>query len=211
MSFSGTTASRWPRSIGPTAPEEAAWAAEDLGYPVAVKIVSPEVIHKFDVGGVRLNLPDAKAVSQAYQDILAAVAAAQPQADLQGALVQKMAARGRETILGMTRDPQFGPLLMFGLGGTYVEIFKDVIFRIAPISEHWADKMIRELKGFQIFTGYRGEPLADLAAAAACLERLSQLVLDFPEIKELDINPLLVLPEGQGTLVLDARVFISEQ
>ena len=122
-----------------------------------------------------------------------------------------MAARGRETILGMTRDPQFGPLLMFGLGGTYVEIFKDVIFRIAPISEHWADKMIRELKGFQIFTGYRGEPPADLAAAAACLERLSQLVLDFPEIKELDINPLLVLPEGQGTLVLDARVFISEK
>ena len=191
--------------------EEAAWAADDLGYPVAVKIVSPEVIHKFDVGGVRLNLPDAKAVSQAYRDILAAVAAAHAAADLQGALVQKMAARGRETILGMTRDPQFGPLLMFGLGGTYVEIFRDVIFRIAPISEHWADKMIRELKGFQIFTGYRGEPPADLTAAAACLERLSQLVLDFPEIKELDINPLLVLPEGQGTLVLDARVFISEQ
>ena len=190
-------------------PEEAAWAAESVGYPVALKIVSPEVIHKFDVGGVRLNLKDPKEVSQAYRDILAAVAAARPEASLQGVLVQRMAAKGRETILGMTRDPQFGPLLMFGLGGTYVEIFKDVIFRVAPISEHWADKMIRELKGFQIFTGYRGEPPADLAAIALCLERLSQLVLDFPEIKELDINPLMVFPEGQGAAVLDARVFIG--
>ena len=192
-------------------PEEAAWAAESLGYPVALKIVSPEVIHKFDVGGVRLNLKTPAEVSQAYRDILAAVAAARPEANLQGVLVQRMAAKGRETILGMTRDPQFGPLLMFGLGGTYVEIFKDVIFRVAPISEHWADKMIRELKGFQIFTGYRGEPSADLGAIAQCLERLSQLVLDFPEIKELDINPLMVFPEGQGAAVLDARVFISEQ
>ncbi len=191
-------------------PEEAAWAADSLGYPVVLKIVSPEVVHKFDVGGVRLNLKTPVEVSQAYRDICAAVAAAQPEAKLQGVLVQKLAGKGRETILGMTRDPHFGPLLMFGLGGTYVEIFKDVIFRIAPISRHWADKMVRELKGFPIFTGYRGEPPADLAAASECLERLSQLVLDFPEIKELDINPLLVLPEGQGAVVLDARVFISE-
>jgi acyl-CoA synthetase (NDP forming) len=190
--------------------QEAAWAADQLGFPAAVKIVSPDVIHKFDVGGVRLNLMNAKEVSQAYEEVLAAVAAAQPQADLQGVLIQKMAGKGRETILGMTRDPHFGPLLMFGLGGTFVEIFKDVIFRIAPISEHWAEKMIRDLKGFRIFTGYRGEPVADLAAATACLERLSQLALDFPEIKELDINPLLVLPEGQGALVIDSRVFISE-
>ena len=196
----------WARSAA-----EAAGAAEHLGFPVVLKIVSPEVIHKFDVGGVRLNLMNAKEVSQAYRDVQAAVAAAQPKADLQGALVQKMGGKGRETILGMTRDPHFGPLLMFGLGGTYVEIFKDVIFRIAPISEHWANKMIRELKGFQILTGYRGEPPADLGAAAACLERLSQLVLDFPEIEELDINPFLVLPEGQGAVVLDARIFISEQ
>ncbi len=192
-------------------PEEAARAAESLGYPVVLKIVSPEVIHKFDVGGVRLNLKTPAEVGQAYRDILAAVAAARPEASLQGVLVQRMAAKGRETILGMTRDPHFGPLLMFGLGGTYVEIFKDVIFRVAPISEHWAGKMIRELKGFQIFTGYRGEPPADLGAIAQCLERLSQLVLDFPEIKELDINPLMVFPEGQGAAVLDARVFISEQ
>jgi acetate---CoA ligase (ADP-forming) len=194
----------WARSAA-----EAAWAADHLGFPVAMKIVSPEIIHKFDVGGVRLNLMNAQEVSQAYRGMQAAVAATHPEADLQGVLVQKMAGPGRETILGMTRDRQFGPLLMFGLGGTYVEIFKDVIFRIAPISEYWADKMIRELKGFQIFTGYRGEPPADLAAAAACLERLSQLVLDFPEIKELDINPLVVLPEGQGAMVLDARVFIE--
>jgi len=190
-------------------PEEAAWAAASLGYPVALKIVSPEVIHKFDVGGVRLNLKTPAEVSQACREVLAAVAAARPAASLQGVLVQRMADQGRETILGMTRDPQFGPLLMFGLGGTYVEIFKDVIFRVAPISEHWAYKMIRELRGFQIFTGYRGEPPADLGAIAQCLERLSQLVLDFPEIKELDINPLMVFPEGQGAAVLDARVFIG--
>jgi acetyltransferase len=190
-------------------PEEAAWAADSLGCPVALKIVSPDVIHKFDVGGVRLNLKTPAEVGQAYREIMAAVAAARPQASLQGAMVQRMAGKGRETILGMTRDPHFGPLVMFGLGGTYVEILKDVIFRIAPITEHWANKMIRDLKGFQIFTAYRGEAPADLDAAAQCLERLSQLVLDFPEIKELDINPLMIFPEGQGAAVLDARVFIE--
>ena len=184
-------------------------AASTLGYPVVLKIVSPEVIHKYDVGGVRLNLMSRDEVGRAYQEIMASVAAAMPAASLQGVLVQHMAAKGRETILGMTRDRLFGPLLMFGLGGTFVEIFKDVIFRVAPISEHWAYKMIRDLKGFRILSGVRGEPPADLEAIAQCLERLSQLVLEFQEIKELDINPLLVFPEGQGAAVLDARVFIG--
>lgn len=195
---------RWARSE-----EEAALAAADLGFPVVLKIISPEIVHKFDVGGVRLNLAQEAEVRQAYREILAAVQRAQPEDHLEGVLVQKMVPRGRETILGMTRDPHFGPLLMFGLGGTYVEIFKDVIFRVAPISELWAHQMIRELKGFKILTGYRGEPAADLEAIAECLERLSQLVLDFPEIKELDINPLMVFPEGQGAAVLDARIFIG--
>jgi acyl-CoA synthetase (NDP forming) len=115
---------------------------------------------------------------------------------------------GRETILGMTRDPHFGPLLMFGLGGTFVEVFRDVNFSLAPISEDWALKMIQGLKGFRILQNFRGEAPADLAAIVASLERLSQMVLDFAEVKELDINPFMVFDEGQGAAVVDARIFI---
>jgi acetyltransferase len=195
---------RWARSV-----DEAVAAAGAIGYPVVLKIVSPDLSHKFDVGGVRLNLANAGEVRRAYAEMLGAVAAAQPEADLQGVLVQQMVTRGRETILGMSRDPQFGPLLMFGLGGTYVEIFKDVIFRLAPISEYWAYRMIQELKGFRMLTGYRGEPPADLPTVAECLQRLSQLVLEFPEITELDINPLMVVERGKGAAAVDARIFIS--
>jgi acetyltransferase len=200
-----TLPGRWAKTA-----EEAAQAAAALGYPVALKIVSPQVIHKFDVGGVRLHLADAEEVKGAYGDILAAVAKAHPGAEMAGVLVQKMAPPGKETILGMTRDPLFGPLLMFGLGGTYVELFKDVTFSVAPVSEAWAGHMIRELKGFPILAGYRGEAPGDLGAVAQCLERLSQLVLEFPELKELDINPLLVFAEGRGAAVVDARIFLEE-
>jgi acetate---CoA ligase (ADP-forming) len=194
----------WTRSE-----DQAVRAAADLGYPVVLKIVSPDVIHKFDVGGVKVNLADGDAVREAYAEILASVARVHPGAAVQGMLVQKMMPQGRETILGMTRDPQFGPLLMFGLGGTFVEVFRDVNFSLAPISEDWALKMIQGLKGYRILTNFRGEPPADLAAIVDALERLSQLVLDFPEMKELDINPFLVLEEGQGAAVMDARIFIS--
>jgi acetate---CoA ligase (ADP-forming) len=189
--------------------DQAVRAAADLGGSVALKIVSPDVIHKFDVGGVKLNLETEAEIRQAYAEILAAVARAHPGAAIQGMLVQKMVPKGRETILGMTRDPQFGPLLMFGLGGTYVEVFRDVMFQLAPISEDWALKMIQGLKGYRTLTGFRGEPPADLAAIVESLERLSQMVLDFGELKELDINPFLVLDEGQGAAVMDARIFIS--
>jgi acetate---CoA ligase (ADP-forming) len=188
---------------------QAVRAAADLGYPVVLKIVSPDVIHKFDVGGVKLNLATHDAVKRAYAEILASVARVQPGAAIQGVLVQKMVPEGRETILGMTRDPHFGPLLMFGLGGTFVEVFRDVNFSLAPISEDWARKMIQGLKGFRVLTNFRGEPPADQAAIVESLERLSQMVLDFPDLKELDINPFLVLDEGQGAAVMDARIFIS--
>jgi acetyl coenzyme A synthetase (ADP forming)-like protein len=190
--------------------DQAVQAAADLGYPVALKIVSPDVIHKFDVGGVKLNLDTADEVRQAYGEILASVRQARPRAAVQGMLVQRMMPQGRETILGMTRDPLFGPLLMFGLGGTLVEVFRDVIFRLAPISEDWALKMIQGLKGFQSLTGYRGEPPADLAIIAESLERLSQMALDFSELKELDINPFMVFEQGKGAAVLDARIFLGE-
>jgi acetyltransferase len=195
---------RWAKSA-----EEAVDGAAALGLPVALKVVSPDIIHKTDVGGVRLKLATPAEVRRGYQDLLAAVSAARPQAKLAGVLVQKMAPKGQETILGMTRDPQFGPLLMFGLGGTNVEIFQDVIFRLAPISEMWAHRMFQELKGFPLLKGFRGAPPADLETIAQCLERLSQLVLDFPEIRELDINPLMVFAEGQGAAVLDARIFVD--
>jgi acetyl coenzyme A synthetase (ADP forming)-like protein len=189
--------------------DEAAAAAAAIGYPVVLKIVSPDIIHKFDVGGVKVDLGSEAEVRQTYRQMLAAIRAALPEARLAGVLVQQMAPAGRETILGMTRDPLFGPLIMFGLGGTYVEIFKDVIFRLAPISEVWAHRMIHELKGFPILTGYRGQPPADLEAVAESLERLSQLVLEFPDLQELDINPLMVFAEGKGAAVLDARIFIK--
>jgi acetyl coenzyme A synthetase (ADP forming)-like protein len=189
--------------------DEAVKAATDLGYPVVLKIVSPDVIHKSDVGGVKLGLATADAVRRAYAEVLAAVALAHPGAAIQGMLVQKMVPKGRETILGMTRDPHFGPLLMFGLGGTWVEVFRDVNFQLAPISEDWALKMIQGLKGFRALTGFRGEAPADLGAIVESLERLSQMVLDFGEMKELDINPFMVFDEGQGAAAMDARIFIG--
>jgi acetyltransferase len=189
--------------------DEAVRAAADLGYPVVLKIVSPDVIHKFDVGGVKLHLADEDAVRQAFGKILASLARAHPRAAIHGMLVQKMMPPGRETILGMSRDAHFGPLLMFGLGGTWVEVFRDVNFSLAPISADWALKMIQGLKGFRTLTAFRGEAPADLAAIVASLERLSQMVLDFPELQELDINPFMVFQEGQGAAILDARIFIS--
>ncbi|MDD5642705.1 MAG: acetate--CoA ligase family protein [Syntrophales bacterium] len=194
----------WVHSAG-----EAARAGEALGYPVAVKIVSPDIVHKFEVGGVKVQLHNAEEVRRAYDQVQENAGKSRPQAALAGALVQKMAAPGTEMILGMTRDPHFGPLLMIGLGGTLVEIFKDVVFSVAPISEQWARQMIEDLKAFPLLNGYRGEPPGDLETIADCLERLSQLALDFPEIRELDINPLLVFPRGQGATVVDARIFIG--
>jgi acetyltransferase len=189
--------------------DQAVRAAAELSYPVVLKIVSPDVIHKFDVGGVKLNLAGENEVRQAYEEILASVARLHPGAALQGMVVQKMVPKGRETILGMSRDPHFGPLLMFGLGGTWVEVFRDVNFQLAPISEDWALKMIQGLKGYRTLTSFRGEPAADLAAIVESLERLSQMALDFAELKELDINPFMVFEEGKGAAALDARIFIG--
>lgn len=184
-------------------------AAEAIGYPVVLKIVSPDIPHKIDVGGVRLRLADEADVRRAYQEVLAAARAARPAARPHGVLLQKMITGGKETILGMKRDPHFGPLLLFGLGGTYVEIFKDVTVRIAPITEGDAHQMIQELKSFPMLSGYRGEPPSDLGAISESLERLSQLALDFPSVHELDINPLVVFEQGKGAGVIDARIFIS--
>jgi acyl-CoA synthetase (NDP forming) len=201
-----------PMSRSIQAEDEAAAvsAAKEIGFPVVMKIISPQIVHKVDVGGVRLNLKSEADVKAAYADLMQHVKAARPGAQIWGVLIQEMVRNGKETILGMKRDPHFGALLMFGLGGIYVEVFKDVVFRIAPIRELGARHMIDGIKGFKLLNGFRGEPPSDIEAIAQSLMRLSQLVTDFPEIEEMDINPLIVLPSGSGARVVDARILIEE-
>ncbi|MDR3710689.1 MAG: acetate--CoA ligase family protein [Capsulimonadaceae bacterium] len=190
-------------------PEKAVAAAEELGYPVVLKISSPDILHKTDVGGVKLNLKDAAAVRAAAKDILETSAKLRPNARIWGVTVEPMSKPGREVILGMTRDPRFGPILMFGLGGVYTELLKDVSFRLAPVRELGAIRMVDSLKTKALFDTFRGTPPADKEAIYDAIERLSQLVVDFPNIKEMDINPMLVYPAGEGAAVVDARIILD--
>ncbi len=193
-------------------PDEAVRVAHVLGYPVVLKVVSPQIIHKFDVGGVQLNLQTDEEVREAFQRIMERAQAAVPEADLWGVYVQKFIAEpgGLEVILGMHREPHFGPLLMFGLGGVYVEVLKDVTFRIAPVRELGAYRMLREIRAKALLDGYRGQPPRDVKAIAECIMRLSQLAVEMEDIAELDINPLLVMESGRGARVLDARILLQE-
>lgn len=190
-------------------PDDAMTEADRMGYPVVMKIVSPQIIHKSDAGGVKINLGDADAVRRAFDEIVGNARAYNADARIDGVLVQKMAPKGQEVILGATRYPKFGHLLMFGSGGVAVEVFKDVTFRLAPITRNSARLMKRGIKGFTLLNGFRGKPKCDLPALEKLLVALSDLVMDNPEIKELDINPLLIHPEGEGATVADCR-FILE-
>jgi acetyltransferase len=195
-----------------TSAAEAGKAAAKIGFPVVMKISGPKIVHKTDVGGVKLNLTDEAAVQKAYTDMIASVQAKMgADVEIWGVLIQKMLPKGKETILGMTRDPRMGPLLMFGLGGIYTEALKDVQFRLAPLRENVARDMITAIRSVKLLTGFRGEPASDLDAIADCLLRLSQLVTDHPRIKELDINPLIAYAAGKGAMVADARVILSEK
>lgn len=185
--------------------EEAVEAAERIGFPVAMKIVSPDIIHKSDLGGVRLNLDSADAVRDAFDLMMLRIRQRVPEARLDGVYVEKMCPRGREVILGMTRDPQFGPMLMFGLGGIFVEVLKDVTFHIAPITREEARQMLESTRSFALLRGVRGQPRVDVDAIAEGLQRISQLVTDFPEIREMDINPFIVGPVGGVSVAADAR------
>jgi len=194
-----------------TSAEEAAAAAEKIGYPVVMKISGPKILHKTDVGGVKLNLKDADSVRQAYDPMIASVRSKMGQeVEIWGVLIQKMLPPGKEIILGVTRDPRFGPLLMFGLGGIYTEALRDVAFRLAPIRKNVAAEMVTSIRSYRLLQGVRGEPPSDMSAIADCLLRLSQLVTENPQIKELDINPLIVYPRGSGAMVADARIILSE-
>lgn len=189
--------------------EKAKETAKEFGYPVVMKIVSPQIIHKSDVGGVRVGLDSDEAVENAYNKMMRDVKAAVPHCKITGVLIQQMATGGKEVILGMNRDPQFGPLIMFGLGGIYVEVLKDVQFRVAPLTEEDALGMIYGIKTYQMLEGVRGEKPADVEKLVEFLERLSQLVTDFPEILELDVNPVKVYEKGKGCMALDVRMTIQ--
>ena len=189
--------------------DEAVDLLKKIGGPVAMKIVSPDVVHKVDVGGVLLNISTAEEARVGLEKITNGVKQKLPSARLLGVEVVQMAPKGIEVILGISKDPAFGHIIMFGLGGVYVEVFKDVSFRLVPIRELGAFNMIHSIRAAKVFEGFRGEPPADTEAIAECLERLSQLVADFPEISELDINPLIVHARGAGAHVADARIVLA--
>jgi len=184
-------------------------AIEEVGVPVAMKIASPDIVHKFDAGGVRLKIKSVEEARTTYEQIIANAKAFKSDAHIQGVIVERMARGGVEVILGASRDPLFGPMCMFGLGGTFVEAIKDVTFRIAPMWEISAETMIETIRAYKVLSGIRGNPPSDIAAIKDCILRLSQLVSDHPEIQELDINPLIVYPEGEGCVVADSRILLE--
>ncbi len=200
---------RIPQSKLAATSDEAVAIAQEIGFPVVMKIASPDILHKTDIGGVKVGLRSASDVRDAFDLLVYRATRFMPEARIWGCLVQQMVMGGREVIIGMNRDPQFGPLLMFGLGGIYVEVLKDVSFRIAPISRKEAEEMIAEIRSYALLKGVRGQKPADMDAMVDILLRVSQLVTDFPEVVEMDINPLMVLDSGQGAYAVDMRLVIS--
>jgi len=181
--------------------------SKETGFPVALKIASPDIIHKSDSGGVKLGLTNAAQVARAYSEIISSVRQHHPDARIDGVSVQKMVRPGIEVIIGMTKDAQFGPVLMFGLGGILVEVLKDVAFRIVPLTRRDAREMIREIKGFPLLQGYRGQEPADIAFLEELLLKVSNFVEKTPEIRELDLNPIFAYRDG--AIAVDARVILE--
>jgi acetyltransferase len=190
--------------------DQAAAIGAEIGFPVVMKIVSAQIIHKSDADGVRVGIADGDQAKEAFEVITANAHSYAPDAKIDGVLVQKMASPGEELILGMNRYPVFGPLLMFGIGGIFVEVFQDVSFRLAPIQRNSARRMIRSIRGYKLLRGFRGKPKADIVTLEKAMLSLSALAMDHPEIMELDINPLLAHPEGQGATVADCRIILKE-
>jgi acyl-CoA synthetase (NDP forming) len=188
--------------------EQAVALGQQLGFPVVLKIVSADVVHKTDAGGVKLGLKTAVQVGKAWDEIMISVKKAFPEAKIQGVSVQPMAKPGVEVIIGMSKDAQFGPVLMFGLGGIFVEIIKDVSFRIVPLLKRDANEMVREIKGFPLLKGYRGSEPVDIENLEKLLLRVSEFVEQTPEIKELDLNPIFAYKDG--AVAVDARVILEK-
>jgi acyl-CoA synthetase (NDP forming) len=195
-----------PARLAKTA-DEAAQVAQSLGFPIVLKIVSPQITHKSDVGGVALNLNSADEVKAAFERVVASAKKAEPSATIEGVAVQRMERAGTEVIVGMTTDPQFGPVMMFGLGGVMVEILKDVAFRVVPINERDARQMIDEIKGKPLLDGYRGSEPADIGKLRELLLKVSSFIEAHPEVAELDLNPVFAYKDG--AIAVDARIVLA--
>jgi acetyltransferase len=199
-----------PKSALARNSEEAVAHAESIGYPVAMKIVSPDILHKTDVGGVAVRLKDKKEVKGAFEKMMSSVKKYMPNAFVVGASIQEMVTDGKEVIVGFMRDPSFGPMLMFGLGGIYVEVLKDVSFRLCPINKFEADSMVSEIRSYPLLKGIRGEKSGDMESLQDAIIRFSHLAVDFPDIIEGEINPIMVRPQGMGVVAIDSRFRLKE-
>lgn len=195
-----------PKSILATKDREAVSAAKKIGYPVVMKIASPQIIHKSDAGGVKVGLKTPQEVKKAFREIIKNAKKYDRKATIKGVLVQEMVKGGKETIIGSKQEPGFGPVVMFGMGGIYVEVLKDVTFRVAPVTDSEADEMISSIKTNKLLQGVRGEKPSDVQKLSESIQKISQLVTDFAEIKELDLNPVLVFQKGKGCKVVDVRI-----
>ena len=190
--------------------EEAVEIAEKAGYPVVLKIVSEDILHKSDSGGIALNINNSDALRVEYSNLMERIAKNEPNARIRGVMVEQMAPKGVEVIVGMRRDTTFGPMMMFGLGGTMVELLKDISFKVAPLTSEDIDEMIEDTLAGKLLKGYRGSPKADIEAVKQVIASLSQLSMDTPVISEIEINPLIVYPEGQGAISLDSRAILAK-
>lgn len=186
--------------------EEITGLAKKINFPIVMKIVSPDIIHKTDAGGVKVGIKTEMAAKITYQEIIFKAKKHNKEAKISGVIVYPMVPQGTEIIIGMTKDPHFGPVIMFGLGGIFVEVLKDISFRILPIEERDAREMIAEIKGYEILKGIRGEPPRDIQAIEEVLMKVSKLTMENPEIKEIDLNPVFVF--DKGLQVVDARMIL---
>jgi len=186
--------------------EEIAGLAKEINFPIAMKIVSPDIIHKSDAGGVKLDIKDEKEAKLAYQEIISKVKKYNKEAQIFGVITYSMIPKRTEIIIGMMKDPHFGPVAMFGLGGIFVEVLKDISFRILPIEEKDAREMITEIKGYEILKGARGNPPQDIQSIKEVLMKISKLTTENPEINEIDLNPIFVFEKGLQ--VVDARMIL---
>ncbi|MEM1680050.1 MAG: acetate--CoA ligase family protein [Sulfolobales archaeon] len=189
--------------------EEAVKLSESVGYPVVLKVVSPDIVHKSDVGGVIVGLNSPSEVREAFNKIFKNVGERAPNAKVYGVLVQEMVPNGLEVIVGSTRDPTFGPLILFGLGGIFVEVLRDVSFRIVPLTRYDAETMIGEIKSAKILEGYRGQAPRDKKALVDILLKLSRFVEDVSEVKDVDLNPIMLYEVGRGAKIADARIILG--
>jgi acetate---CoA ligase (ADP-forming) len=199
----------FPKVARVTSEDAAVQAADAIGYPVVMKVASPDISHKTDVGGVAVGLQDAEMLRDAWKRMQQSLRTAAPNARIEGFEIEAQISGGKEVLIGVQRDPAFGPVIVFGMGGIYVEVLRDVTFRLAPLRELSAQRMVESIKAFALLRGVRGEPPSDIAALEEALERVSQLAVELPEVAELDLNPMIVRPAGKGVVAVDARVVLA--